>query len=698
MNFYQAQDEARKRTHLLLLFFSFSVLTLVILTNFCVAIFILYSDPANSLAGGSPLHFDIEGLGFWNALWAWLNTLVLALGWKKFTWTTLLVCGVISISMGFKWSSLRSGGRVVAESLGGQVILPNTDDRKQKRLLNIVEEVALASGVPVPQVFLLANEQGINAFAAGLSTEDAVVAVTQGALDSFNRDQLQGVIAHEFSHILNGDMRLNMKLIAVLYGILMIGQSGTIFMRMAYPGRRSYRTSRDKNGAAIGFFAFGLALWIIGLLGKFFGALIKSAVSRQREFLADASAVQFTRNPEGIGQALSIIGGAQKQSIIEHPKGDEIAHLFFSSQTGVSKAYQMGLAFFATHPPLEQRILKILPNWKGRFLKLGANDVFEKECSDQEIISGFASQGSSNSTFEAVQGNQGATFHSTDASFQFEEGGGFQLEEKVLSVGQEAKKNANDFGAIKAMLIEPFDAQLVVFSLLLSTDKGTHEKQVAFIQKSFPECVDQVNAIYVKTSKMTPDQTLVILEVAMPTLKLFSKQQYQDVRSLLMQLIHADGKVDLFEWLLFQLLRQYCDRFFGLSSPIKPKYKKLSQLSGYYQVVLSRVVYYGFDVQIDFTSLDDDRSKSQLTHAFDQACKEVGLKNLKLMPFEKCNGVSFSRSVSELSLAYPLVKPLLLKGLTKAVQADSKVNKQEFYVVKGIAAILDCPLFGLEEL
>ena len=190
------------------------------------------------------------------------------LGWYKFFWVTGLVCGVIGISMGFKWVSLRSGGRVVAESLGGRVLAPNTDDVLERRLLNVVEEIALASGVPVPPVYIMDNEQGINAFAAGLSYEDAVIGVTRGTLECLNREQLQGVIAHEFSHILNGDMLLNMKLLAVLHGILMISETGRTIMR--YSSRRSYSRSHSyshsssRTGSNGAFFFFGLCLFLIG--------------------------------------------------------------------------------------------------------------------------------------------------------------------------------------------------------------------------------------------------------------------------------------------------------------------------------------------------------------------------------------------------------------------------------------------------
>ena len=259
----------------------------------------------------------------------------------------------------FKIAQLSGGGTVVAERLGGRRVYPNTTDPTERRLLNVVEEMALASGVPVPPVFMLREEKGINAFAAGFSPSDSVIGVTRGSAQQLTRDQLQGVIAHEFSHILNGDMRLNLRLMGVLYGILLMGLVGReLFLRRS--------RERMAGGAAVArdnviyLVLIGLTFMVLGFLGCFFGNLIKAAVSRQREFLADASAVQFTRNPEGIAGALKRIGAAVFGSPHRIPEPPRRATCTLPRASPVS-------TLFATHPPLNARIRAIDPDWDGKF-------------------------------------------------------------------------------------------------------------------------------------------------------------------------------------------------------------------------------------------------------------------------------------------------------------------------------------------
>jgi Zn-dependent protease with chaperone function len=270
---------------------------------------------------------------------------------------SLATLAIVAAGSLYKIAQLRGGGAVVAESLGGTLVTADTGDPDERRLLNVVEEMAIASGTPTPPVYLLRDEPGINAFAAGFTPGDAVVGVTSGCVRQLSRDELQGVIAHEFSHVLSGDMRLNIRLMGVIHGILIIGIIGFFLMRssmFAGHGRRG------RDNSAMAMLAAGVGLMIIGFLGTFFGNLLKASVSRQREFLADASAVQFTRNPEGIAGALKKIGGYEGGSILESPNAPESSHLFFSQ--GLRSGLQM---LFSTHPPLDARIRQLDPSWEG---------------------------------------------------------------------------------------------------------------------------------------------------------------------------------------------------------------------------------------------------------------------------------------------------------------------------------------------
>jgi Zn-dependent protease with chaperone function/uncharacterized tellurite resistance protein B-like protein len=677
MNFYKAQDQARKQTKWLLFLYFLSVVSIVLITNICFAIFVWYSNPSNL----SNAHLQpITGV---SSIIEWFRQIIVGLGWHKFFWVTGLVCGVIGMSMAFKWASLRNGGRVVAESLGGRVLAPNTDDFLERRLLNVVEEIALASGIPAPPVYIMDGEAGINAFAAGLSNEDAVIGVTRGTLECLNREQLQGVIAHEFSHILNGDMLLNMRLLAVLHGILMISEAGRTIMR--HSSRRSYsRSRRDANG---GFFIFGLCLFLIGLLGQFFGDLIKSAVSRQREFLADASAVQFTRNPDGIGGALKIIGGYGLHSNVQHSAAHEVGHLFFSS------AYKSFLSLFNTHPPLEMRISRVLPSWNGRFTR------FTKEHehagrpmtgSNEAYASFNGGRSTSNQTLEregdaTVLAKKGvSSYDGKPIEFTLDSS------PKDLALHEQLPIADVLFDHAKALAHEPFGAVSLVLAALMDDDSVILAKQQVMIeqkQKSWlqpsKESKELLDKLHIQ-SKASDQHRLQLLELAIPSLKQMSLKQYHVLRDIMKQMVHADGRIDLFEWVIYQLVCQYCDRHFGLSKVQKTKYKTIKQVSFFYQIVLSRVVHYGGG---------QDAAKLR---GFNEACRVAGTDAVEFLPIEFCSQSKFTRAVHALGQAYPLLKPRLIKGLISAAHADGCINGDEHQVIRGIAAVMDCPLIGLE--
>lgn len=323
MNFFEHQERARRNTWLLGFYFLTAVVLIVAAVDVVVCLALLGRI---SLEGGS-----------WKAP-GFARTVLL--------WTTGGTAGVILLGSLFKIAAL-SGGRSIAASMGGILVQPGTPDLAERRLVNLVEEMSLASGIPPPFLYVL-PEQGINAFAAGTSPNTSSVAVSRGALESLNREELQGVVAHEFSHIFNGDMRINLRLIGILHGILLIALIG----RGALRGGSRPRRGKNSGGAAL----VGLGLVAIGYIGVFFAQLIKSAISRQREFLADASAVQFTRNPSGILGALVKIrdGGG---SHLAAARTEEVSHLLFAQ--GLS-------SFFATHPPLDARIRAIDP---GRLLE-----------------------------------------------------------------------------------------------------------------------------------------------------------------------------------------------------------------------------------------------------------------------------------------------------------------------------------------
>ncbi len=330
MDFFQAQDAARSRTRTLVVLFGAAVIAIIASVYVIVHLML-----GRGVEGG----VDVELL------------LLVIVG------TALIVAGGST----YRTVQLRQGGARVAEMLGGRRVRASTSDEAERRLVNVVEEMAIASGTPVPAIFVLDHEAGLNAFAAGYTLDDAAVAVTRGTLEQLNRDELQGVIAHEYSHILNGDMRLNIRLIGLLYGILLLAIVGRGLL-YTDRGSRGRRNGGGNHAALV-----GLALFVVGYIGVFFGRLIQAAVSRQREYLADASAVQFTRNPGGIAGALTKIGAAG--SIIRNHHAQEASHLFFAS--GLRSSF---IGLLATHPPLAQRIRRIDPTFTGEFAEVAIAD------------------------------------------------------------------------------------------------------------------------------------------------------------------------------------------------------------------------------------------------------------------------------------------------------------------------------------
>lgn len=487
-NFFAAQDQARSNTKLLVLLFTLAVITLLILTNLLVMVTLGVMEPEQYQLLLSPQHPD------------WFSQLP----WQMMGWVSLLVFAVIAVVVSIKRAELSQGGQVVAKALGGRLVDYQLADDKQQRLLNIVEEMAIAAGVPVPPVYLI-NESSINAFAAGYSPADAVIGVTQGCLNLLNRDQLQGVIAHEFSHILNGDMRLNIRLIALLHGIEFIGHSGYFLLRSM--GRRravgaGSSKSKDNGGGILGL---ALGLMVLGYLGTFFGSLIKAAVSRQREFLADASAVQFTRNPSGIAGALKSIGAATFGSQVKNPNADEMSHLFFA------EAISRWSSLFATHPPLQQRIKRLDPGWDG---------VFPTETQ--------LKQQSSEQSSAKVQTRQ-------------------QQSAAVLSV-------------LPAFLLETsrhaLSAPALCCACLLQTEHL--EKQWAMVKAhGDPQLLQNIDRLYDEVSRLSGRQKLQLIQIAVPALKQLSQQQFVEFQTLCQNLSRCDGQEDLLEWTILNWL-QHC--------------------------------------------------------------------------------------------------------------------------------------------
>ena len=418
---------------------------------------------------------------------------------------------VVVIGMAVKFAQMSHGGRAVAEAMGGVQVDPGSSDPAERRILNVVEEMAIASGVRVPPVFLI-DEPSINAFAAGNSQDDAIIGVTRGCIEQLSRDELQGVMAHEFSHIFHRDTRLNMQLVAWLGGIFAISLVGRIIMRSAL----SAGSSRGKNDGKMVAIAIGGAVFLIGIVGYFFGRIIQSAVSRQREYLADASAVQYTRNPDGIAGALEKIAhGAGSR--IAAPAAAEFSHFFFAN----------GMAsLFSTHPPIEERIARIRG---ARMVSAGVGSAARIEAASPPIHGMVPA----------------AALHAARAGMGSVNAAGLSLAGELVSDAPAAVLDAAR---------NPFSARAVVCLMLLSKDPAERARQLSAIASVDRKLAEATSSL-ADVAEIAPRERMPILEVCAAALSMLSPSQYSQFRTALAQLIAVDGQVDRVEWMVRILLR-----------------------------------------------------------------------------------------------------------------------------------------------
>lgn len=631
MNFFESQDVAKRSTGRLVLLFVLAVLSLIVLTNLLVMF-------AFGLLGneGDAVTFTID----------WQVFLAIAAG----------VSAVVLFGSLYKIQSLRGGGARVAEMMNGRLLMPGSGDLLERRTLNVVEEMAIASGTPVPPVYVM-EETGINAFAAGYSPGDAVIGITRGAMETLSREQLQGVIAHEFSHILHGDMRINIRLIGVLHGILILGIIGYYILRSGTRSRRS------KDGAGIA--VLGLGLIVIGYTGTFFGNLIKSAVSRQREYLADASAVQFTRNPDGIGGALMQIGQHSSRSYLEHPGRQEISHALF--EEGSKTSFR---SLFATHPPLEKRILAILPNWDGDYAT--ALSVQAERAADEEA---------------SAQNGQGKTPQDFLMSTVLAGGA-------IASVGQ---PEASHLGAAKAILEsipepilaaarQPCSARALIYLLVVDANSESREAQLEQLATRADAGVFvELEHLLMLDWQVSQTQRLPLAEIALPALRQLSVKQYQLFKRNFEALIAQDQKIKLFEWCVQKFLFHHLEAVFGPSRDRRLGRKNLAACTSSIAILLGVI------------SCSHKSEVMSNEAVFERGVGELSL-SLQMPEVDNMSYAALDRALHELGEVKPLQKPALLKACAASIMADEEVTPLEADLLRTVAAILDCPMPPLSQI
>lgn len=659
MNFFQHQEQARRTSTRLVWLFAASVIAIVIAVNAVVGM--LYLATVNS-AGPGVAHITagglmIDGSSVPAALIAGVTAIVL-----------LLIGG----GTAYQTIALRAGGEAVAKMVGGRAVDPSTRDLLERRLLNVVEEMALASGLSMPRVYVLDEQPAINAFAAGHSPNEAVVAVTRGTLTRLSRDELQGVIGHEFSHILNGDMRLNLRLVGVLHGLLVLALAGRVLMQI---GGRSRGGSRDSGAAIAAMFGLGIALWLLGYLGVFCGRMIKASVSRQREYLADASAVQFTRNPDGIGGALRKIGGSVEAigadnaeagagSAVHHAQAETLSHMFMAPAL---RSFASGL--LATHPPLGERIKRIfgrpMPWMPAPELPLAL----------------------------ALAGGEGASARHSAAA-EFSPIAGFVQsaptpDRVVAQVGQVApivtRAAATEMAGASPPAHTVLDdavadstrAQWVIFALLIEKSGDVRAQQRQLITEAFGAgAAAALDELHERVQRLAPGLRLPLATSAVPTLKRLGLAERERLLRLAHALIVADGRVTLMEFLLFTVLKRRVGPDAGRAVPVK--YARLEPLAADVGLVLSLIAAL--------------RLPERAEHAYNAGILLLPGIDVPRTDAARISLDAVGAALARLNQLAPLAKPAFIKACAAVALVDGATNWKAASCLRTICAAIDAPL------
>ena len=621
MDFFQHQDHARRQTRTLVVLFALAVIAIVAAVNGALALAWSWTTT------GHVLGMRDYPRGFFAT-----NTVV----------TLALIAGGTLIEM----FNLRDGGDAVAKMAGGRPVSPATIDLYERRLLNVVEEMALASGIACPRVYVLEREEAINAFAAGYNRDEAVITVTRGALTRLTRDELQGTVAHEFSHILNGDMRLNIRLIGLLFGIQMIAGFGQHIIDFSTHTWSARERSERRPSLRLVLLATGVALLAIGYIGVLFGRLIKAAVSRQREFLADASAVQFTRNPDGIGGALRKIGGLSRPlapgSRIVHPNAEQLSHLFL----GAPKTSLLS-GIFATHPALEERLQRIFGH------KIDMLDA-------PELAAPPAVADTLPDIPYAAVDTPGAQW---------------------LAFGNSGQEQGALPPGLDSALRDPQAASALVCALLLGCGEE-RAVQIAILEREAPHHAALAPTLADAIARLPRSARLPLLDQAMPALKQLLPADRVVLLATADRLIAADNKLTLAEFVLQTVLVRRLDTHAGRATP--GRYADLPALRQDCTVLLSLVAHVAAPAA--------KRDARELFARAAAGCPQAGLSSAEPLPVAT---IDYERVKAALDRAHrlaPLAKPALIKMLLAAAGDADPMPLAVADLLRAICAALEAPV------
>ena len=655
MDFFAQQDRSRKKTGLLALYFGAAVATTILMVYLVPLLGLSIIRTKTATASAPPQQWWIPELFF------------------GVCGATLLVvlCGTL-----YKIGQLkRGGGRGVAEMLGGKEVLPSTEDFFERRLRNVVEEMAIASGVPVPSVYVLPREKGINAFAAGFTPSDSVVAVTYTAMTGLTRDELQGVVAHEFSHILNTDMAINIQLMGFLHGLLLIGLTGRLVLELAHD-------SHDNKGGLL-VLAAGLGLMGIGFTGVLFGKAIKASISRTRERLADASAVQFTRNPAGLASALKKIGGLSEGSRLRSPRAEQASHMFFGN----------GLrgGMFSTHPPLKQRVRWLEPTFGGNFPSVTYADLREQliryEGAPKEVEKekeGIAD------LFTKPMGVAGAAIIMDSVAKP--KGRPTSPHALLESIGRPMEHHAEAARALIASIpdevrkftTDAYGARMLIYFLLLDHDEAILKKQMSILEgMAEPEVFQTLHEALPHLNIIKPEQRLPIIDLTIPALRFLSTGQYQAFMQTVKALVEADNRIDVFEYALQRVLTHHLDPLFA-GEVRRPA-------ANYYSI---RGLVHETSVLLSVLARKGHSDEAEATAAFQAAAGVIDEPKavFQFVDAQNCTWDVLDEALDKINEGSHQIKKLVLSAALTCLMHDREITVAETELFRAVADTLGCPV------
>jgi Zn-dependent protease with chaperone function len=625
VDFFRAQDNARRRTRWLVVWFALAVCGVVTVVYF-LSVFGL------RLAGEKPVRIDEEAL-----------------------WGALGVGGLIVVASLIKHMQLAEGGAVVARSMGARLVDPSTGDFYERRLINVVEEMSIASGVATPQVWVMDGEDGINAFAAGTEPGNAAVAVTRGCLERLTRAELQGVVAHEFSHILNGDMRLNLRLLGWVFGLVVVAMVGRMLLGVLRRVRVSSGSSRNSGGIVLVILAVGGGLWAVGSIGVFFARLIQAAISRQREFLADSSAVQFTRDPSGLAGALKKIGGFSLGGTVKSPQVPEARHMFFAEPS-----YGLFRHAGATHPPLEVRIRALDPSWDGKFAKSGRLTEREADAPPPPLP-----RGGGRVAGLAPNGAEAAGMAGLAAGVALRRATGREVIENLEPDAADAVHNR-------------VDAKSIVCGLLFSRDGGLRATEVGWLRENLgADETQQALDWWGRLADAPAVEKIAYLDLAFPALRKMGREERMQFLGAIRWLSEHDGKIDLFEFMLGKMILR------NLGDGPPPPRRRRKSLAAFERE--ARVL------ATAFARLSEEAPDAAFAAAAGLYREQTG-RSIEPVPAGECSLGEVDSALDRCRAGSAVVRRQLLRMCGLAAVRDGRVSDEELQLLRAMADAIGTPL------